>query len=200
MSHGLKENRFDISSLQHSAIKDGKSRSKRIKTRSKVRKSRRSKVRKSRRSKVRRSKVKKSRRSKVRKSRKSKVRKSRKSKLYKITDLDKLVYRLNKFPGLNKEIFKFLPAIELRGFLNDESYDDLLDKHQDQIDVISNLQTDCKLLIKTVKKDCENKIKPAKKELRFLEKNLDVIHEYVNSGIIPRNYRQKYPFLKILKK
>jgi hypothetical protein len=158
--------------------------------------SRRSKVRRSRRSKVRRNKVRRSKRSRSKRSRRSKVRRSkrsrskrnRRSKLYEITDLDKLAYRLNKFHGLNKEIFKFLPVTELRGFLNDEKYGDLYDKYLDKMDDFDRISFTCK-----------KSLRETKKELRVLKKSLSIIHEYVNSGYKPKNYKKKYPFLKILK-
>ena len=150
--------------------------------------SRRSKVSRSRRSKVirsRRSKVRRSRRSKSKRSRR---RRSRPSKLYKITDIDKLAYRLNKFPGLAEDIFKYLPAKELRLFLNAKEYEDLLNKFYDKMDDVGIINFNCK-----------KRLKEAKKELRFVEKRLDVIHEYVNGGYKPKNYKKKYPFLKVIK-
>jgi hypothetical protein len=99
-----------------------------------------------------------------------------------------LAYKLNVFPGLAKDIFKFIPVKELRAFLNNKKWNDLYDEYLDKMDNVDRINFNCK-----------KSLREAKKELRFVEKRLDVIHEYVNVGYKPKNYKKKYPFLKVIK-
>ena len=112
----------------------------------------------------------------------------RKSKLYKITDIDKLAYRLNEFPGLAKDIFNYLPIEQLRAFLNDKALDNLIDEWFAKLDIVDEIQFDCK-----------NKLKNAKKEANILKNKVRVIEDYINHGYVPGNYKKKYPYLRVLK-
>ena len=64
----------------------------------------------------------------------------------------------------------------------------ILEKYNDKTDDIEKLSTNCK-----------NRIKEAKKEKRSLGNKLNVIYHYVNTGNKVKNYKKKYPFLRILK-